>query len=338
MQRELITDRYKLDKFWSRISNRLSPLMRGLSLEEWIDMIGNRLYERSSMTKPYVDLEEYFGVLNIESCVPRKDLVVPARLRNLGDTFQIEVQDSGSDRSVFHDRYHIAHEMAHIVFYDRSRRPFVDYKLFPLGSPEIESVCNRIARSIVIPQKLLRNKISQRPKPNDSAFSVEQLRQLAQEFRTPYNVVLNRLVTDTGMWDCAVFTFEFHADEKSPWKLKSRYLPPRFWNNQKAFISYGDPGKKKSDPNHYPSAKKALRAQLEAVYDRAAADQGDTREQQGFQQRFYSMTMPVEKLIARPLISFTKAFFEDTTNVRVHFSVTENNGKPIVNICIPLPA
>lgn len=316
------------NSFWWHISTKLQPITNGIPLQEWIEFIGNQLYKEYNPNTQHVVLENYFPSAKVKSCVHNANLSVHARLINNGSSFTIELKDYGEKNDSRLQRFFVAHELAHTFFYDTQKDPFLDYRFFSVGSKEIEFLCNRISRSILMPNIALYNKLNKLETPYDESFSLDTVNKLCETFRVPYNVLLNRVIFDTGFWNCIFLRFRNYESEENNWKLRERYLPSIYWNNVKAFIPLEDSKKSKDNPNRYPSAKGNLKNTFNSVYQELKSEKRLTRK------------LKYEDIYDNPLKSFLGFYFDPKKEIIVHFSLgkLKYSETEYLNVCIPLPS
>lgn len=314
-------------RFWNNLSKKLEPVTNGIPLQEWIEYIGNNLYSQSRQTLQLVDLEKYYPLTKVSKCVYNQELLLNARLISNPTDFIIELKDYGERNDMRRQRYFIAHEIAHTFFFNTKSNPIRDYKFFPYGSKEIEFLCNRMARAILMPNMVLDNKIHKLPSIHDDSFSLESIKKLCNSFRVPYNVLLNRIISDTSLWNCLFMRFRLYESEDNKWKLRERYVPSGHWQNNKAYIPQEDLNKSKDNPNRFPSAKGTLAKAFEDVYVELLDCQRITKE------------YIAENISDSPLKSFFQFYFADLEKVKVHYSLGRDKySKSIyLNVCIPLP-
>jgi hypothetical protein len=321
--------------FWSNLANRLKPITLDISLNDWIELIGNSLYNRANQTKQCVDIEKYYPLTKIRECVYNKDLLVNARLLPNESDFIIELKDYGVYNDFRKHRYFIAHEIAHTFFYDTKRNRVTDLRLYPAGSKEIEFICNRIARSILLPNIVLQNKMHKIPNPKDESFTLEEVIKLCNAFRVDYNVLLSRIIFDTGVWNCLFLRFRKYEGQENPWKLKEKFLPAYYWQNKKAYIPQEDLNKPKDNPNRYPSAKGLLGKELSYIFSEYSNEEDENEKEK--KKRGYKKFKSRE-INESPLKSFIEFYFTENENVLVHFSIAKDKytKADYINICIPL--
>lgn len=320
-------ERRNLDDFWKHLSIKLSPLTKGIPLQEWIEFIGNKLYKESNSNAQNIILDNYFPLTNVKSCIHNSDLAVHARLVNNESFFTIELKDYGKMNDNRLQRFFIAHELAHTFFYNTEKIPFIDYKIFSPGSKEIEFLCNRISRSILMPNLILSNKLNKVESPHDSNFSLDIVNKLCTNFHVPSNVLLNRIIFDTGYWNCLFLRFRNYENEENNWKLREKYMPSSYWNNLKAYIPLEDQKKNKDNPNRYPSAKGKLKTVFNNVYAELKINKRLTKK------------FPLEAIADSPLKSFLKFYFSTSIEITIHFSLGKMKYSDVeyLNVCIPLP-
>jgi Zn-dependent peptidase ImmA (M78 family) len=320
-------------QFLRYLQDKLGPLTKGEPVLRWIETIGNYFYSKTGQTRQQVNLNDYFPLLKIIACRYRKDLEVNARLIVEELDFIIELRDYGSNNDHRRQRYLLAHELAHIIFFDIRRYPLREYNIFPPGSREIEFLCNRIARAILIPECILYDKIKKHPKPGDKEFSMDVIRKMCIAFKVPASVLLQRLIGDTRQWNCMVLRFKYFNNGDNCWRLKERYIPHRYWASIKGYIPHEDIKKSKDNPKRYPSAKGQLAKQLNSVYNLFINDQSN---RQLFRQT--TRTYSVEEISDHPIKSFLLTYFYPESQLNVHYSLTRDKytGSQYLNICVPL--
>ncbi|MEO8173914.1 MAG: ImmA/IrrE family metallo-endopeptidase [Sediminibacterium sp.] len=315
------------------VESKLGNLTKGHGLLEWIEQIGNYMYVKTGQNKQEVNLKDYFGILKIGGCRFKKDLTVNAQLLVENAAFIIELKDYGQNNDFRRQRFHLAHELAHVIFFDIRRVPIRSYDIFPPGSREIEYLCNRIARAILIPECVLSRKSERYAKPGDPEFHLGIINKFCQDFRVPANALLHRLVRDTGAWNCLVLRFIRFKDEDSVWRLKERYLPPKYWQNIKAFIPLEDLKKERTNPKRYPSAKGNLARHFESVC-RFFNDEKENPEKMRRVTRQY----PLSEIRGNPIDSFLNVYFTNDDLVTIHYSLGLDKFTKTwyLNVCIPL--
>jgi hypothetical protein len=311
--------------FWNQISKKLAPVTKGRPFQEWAEQVSDQLYTTCLAGSSHVNPEKYFSATKIGACKYNKDISVHARLINNQKEFLIELKDYGVNNNVLFHRFLIAHEIAHTFLFDTKRVPFMDYAFFPPGSREVEFLCNLLARALLLPGSLIRKRLSKIPSLSDPAFSLIEINKLCAVFKVQHTVLLNRLIFDTGLWNCLFLRFRNYGEESNVWRLKEKYLPSFYWNNKKAFIPPEDSKKDKNNPLRYPSAKGELKKVFDAVY-----------QELEIKKRVMKELRPSE-LGSSILKSFIKEHFKYQPIV-VHFSkgIDSFSHGEYLNVCIPL--
>lgn len=324
---------FSSNRFWNRISEQLSPLLDGHELSEWIENIGNRLYLDSLQDSINIDLKKYYILTNIEKSIYRKDLSVNARLVQNEDSFIIELKDLGSNNNIRLQKYYVAHEIAHTFFFDTSSKPYRDYKLFSYGSKELEFICNRIARAILLPSCTIKRSVNNLiSNPCQKDFSLSKITELSNRFGITKDILLNRLIIDTGIWNCLIISFTLHEELKAEkkiykWRMKKDYLPYHYWGNLRAFI-----------PKSPTSAKRDTENLLNTVFNELI-----NIETQGIKlnkTNCLCKTIKKEVLLNAPFKNFVNYHFENSEEILVHFSAglyysSKNDSLKTIDVCIP---
>lgn len=315
-----------LNTFWSHISRKLAPITKGINFQEWAEHVSADLYSTHHGKDTHVDPIKYFAAVKVGSFRYSRNISVHAKLINHHKEFAIELKDYGKRNDTRFHRFLIAHEIAHTFLYDTKSVPFVDYAFFPPGSREIEFLCNFLARTILLPKPLIQKKLSKIPSLHDANFSLIEVSRLCNSFKVQHNVLLNRLIFDTGLWDCLFLRFRNYSDHVQNWRLVERYLPSIYWNNKQAYIPPEDSKKEKSNPLRYPSAKGNLQNIFTSVYSNLKHVKRESKEYDANDLEF------------PPLKNFIKEYFHGK-KATVHFSlaIDQQTQAEHLNVCIPLP-
>lgn len=119
-------------------------------------------------------------------------------------------------RSSYWYQYRLIHEVAHTLFYAiDAPTPAPTIPLSP-GDPDIEWLCDYLAKAYLIPRPWLLGKAQGSARPGDRQFSLRLLWRLATEAQSPPTVVAERLVEDLGYWQCAMVRFRKHFSGSAP--------------------------------------------------------------------------------------------------------------------------
>jgi len=320
-------DETDFNNFWRSLAEKIDPITKGIPLKDWVEKIGNNLYTKSGQTHQCIELERYYSTTRVSKCIYNKELMVNARLIANTKDFIIELKDYGVHNDKRLQRYFIAHEIAHTFFYNTEHESIRDYKLFMFGSKEIEFLCNRIARAILMPMIVLVNKLSKFPNVNDHLFSLESIVQLCDAFKVPHTVFLNRVISDTGLWNCLLVRFMLYENEQNRWKLRERYVPSYHWRNTKAFIPQEDVHKDNDNPNRFPSAKGSLAKSFDEVYTQLLITPRISKE------------FDTAAISESPLKHFIQFYFPNSQKIVIHFSLGKHKHTKYhyLNVCVPLP-
>lgn len=128
----------------------------------------------------------------------------------------------------------IAHELAHILFYDCS-------SLMPqLKTIPPEYLCHDIARKLLLPGQIIKDKFSEKINSNDNLIQI--IEQLSRDFQVALILMAKRLTEDLSLLKDTMVTFwkykpeksgrykGYHPDPKLSPEL--RRLLPKYWRDR----------------------------------------------------------------------------------------------------------
>jgi Zn-dependent peptidase ImmA (M78 family) len=128
----------------------------------------------------------------------------------------------------------ICHELAHILFYDCS------YPIPQLKAIPPEYLCHDIARQLLLPEQIVREKFLEKVKVNSNLIHI--IEQLSRDFQVALMLVVRRLTEDMSLLKDTMVTFWRYKSEKggrykgyhpNP-KLSPelRELLPKYWRDR----------------------------------------------------------------------------------------------------------
>lgn len=143
----------------------------------------------------------------------------------------------GKSQSKFHRvkiRETICHELAHILFYDCT---FMVPQLKTL-SPEY--LCHDIARQLLLPEQIVKEKLSEKIKANANLIHI--IEQLSRDFQVALILMVRRLTEDLSLLNDTMVTFWKYKSEKSgrykgyhpdpKLSPELRRLLPKYWRDR----------------------------------------------------------------------------------------------------------
>lgn len=244
------------------LERRLSTLFRETSLKEWVENSVSRLLHLSNQSYPPTNFsKELYKHRRIESIKYVSD-IKPfwGRLKIADKGFEIELFPP-KKTSVFWARYSLAHEIAHTFFYNIKNWPPKPLVYIEPRDIELEWLCDFIAKSLFVPFAWLNEELNKIPPFYDKNFSFNPIFNLKRKFKTPIQIILERIVEDLDLWNCVILQFtkispEFVSDEeknenKDEWRLTWHTLPLK--GTDKLFIPRGRA--KEGGRRVYPRAK-----------------------------------------------------------------------------------
>lgn len=130
----------------------------------------------------------------------------------------------------------ICHELAHILFFDCT------FSIPRLQTISPEYLCHDIARQILLPDQIVKEKFSEKIKTNSNLIDI--IRHLARDFQAAFILMIKRLTEDLSILNDTVVTiwrykFEkgkqtryegYHPDPKLSPEIKK--LLPKYWRDQ----------------------------------------------------------------------------------------------------------
>lgn len=252
--------RFPRKKYISNLENYLSYLLKGMSLEEWIDYIVNQLLDVSEQNKPPLKIDDarIFKERRIKKPISYKvNLYEKGRLVVTPDGFILEINPFKKASEQWY-KVNLAHEIAHTFFYNINVKPPQKLISFKVGDQEIEWLCFQIAKSLLVPRSWLLNEINKMPLPGSERFSLLFLDKLAKSFAVPWQIIAQRLIEDLGLWNCIILLFYSEINDKQTiistndceWRLKWQVIPQN--NTEGLFIPIGH---KQDGIWKYPCAK-----------------------------------------------------------------------------------
>lgn len=300
----------------------MRPYTGGESFSEWIESVGNSYYLNFNKGMEFVELRNYFNARRIVKVEIDADQVFGARIKPVESGFVIFLKEAHKE-DLQNNRFLIAHEMAHTFLYNLNPSPPKDLNVFPAGSNEVEFVCNKLARSILIPESLLLIDIK-KLNIHSPGFDFRNLYSLNKRLKVSNHVLLNRIILDLGLMNCLYVRFK-KSDEINPWKLEDMYLPYEKWNNKAAFIPNPPKGENLNNQSKKPSAKYKLEEFLNSI--NSTGDSGQTKRH----------TLEVSVFKKTLLEKFMHFYYPKAERIIVIYNSFINEEMVLINVVIPLP-
>lgn len=234
-----------------------------------------------------------------------------------GKEFQITTKKE-LDLDLPHDRFLLAHEIAHTFQFELKSNVAIDKFYFLNGSKEQEYFSDFIARAILMPTSEIQKRV---PKRGTKLNSLKTINSLVKEFVVEYDKAITRLLNDLNFYDnIAILRFIQFTNEKG-WKLfesfasnnlkydKGYFLPSRNFNLEKRF------------QDRFPSCGTALNTFLDTIFSSNEIN----RERE--------ITICKDIFLDQPLKQFGSKI--ETTNIVGHLSTKMNIYKSkFVNILL----
>jgi len=231
----------------SRLELILSDILRGRNLTDWVEETVEQLLESVGQVDPPVKISR-------ELCKLRKITDIRYELGIHPVWGRLEIEDNGfaavlspscKAKGWFWPQFALAHELAHSLFYDIKELPPVNRVYLEPGNRDLELLCRYIAKCFFIPASWLREHIDRYPQLGSPEFSLTILDQLAETFSVPWQIVAERLVEDSLLWNCIVLQFReinqsqtsMQGEMKPCWRLTWQTRPVK--GTEKLFIPIG---------------------------------------------------------------------------------------------------
>lgn len=277
------------------LAHRLSNLLEGKSFESWCE---DTIDDLTPNVIP-INLEHYFPKRKIEEILINTTLSFPARLIKTDYCFKIEINKDFDWANNKEYRFIVAHEIAHTFQFTFKNGLILDKAFFLSGSKEAEYFSNRIARSILVPRKIVYSLIKKIPKIDHFYFSLKEFQNLSRLFNVQYSHFLQRLINDLEIVQhVAIFHF-IKQNENNLWHLSGRFLSNEYNTDKKYFVPYANKDKASTDLTRLPSCDKKLCMYLdELMEDKTILDES-------------RILAPKNKVNHKPLTTFFKNFEQD---------------------------
>lgn len=220
-------------KLEHRAEALLSSVLAGKSLREWVNARVARLLHKSNQSAPpfRVDDDDLLSLLMVNRISAQRRLAERARLLIMQNGFEIQFRPHRSPHTLW-NRYRIAHEMAHIFFYDIRRWPPPSLVILKAGDKALEWTCDLIARSLLLPAEWVDDTLPDVGLSGNLNRQVESLARISSIFEVPYSVAVKRLVSDLETLNLVFVRFIRTADLKGPsvsdayrWRVLSHEKP-----------------------------------------------------------------------------------------------------------------
>lgn len=305
--------------FELNIEKKLNELLENKSIDEWCDQLaGDFMRDTEQKNPPFNFVESYLDKRKIKINPPSESITVKGKMDVTSEGFIIEINSSLQNNESQY-RFTLAHELAHTFFYDYHSSPPRDLSGFAVGSKYIEFLCNKIARSILVPRQSLEETLKKFLLPSDKNFELYSINELSQLYKVTYSVMLSRLITDLEIWNCVLLRFKRYGTDS--WKLIETYKPKSIFYDKNYFIPNGQKVRKEGGTEKYPSAKKEFDKLLHLI------------EHELERKNRFSLSVRKSILNNPPIATFVSHHFTGE-KVFIHTSMQQNS--KIINVCIPL--
>jgi Zn-dependent peptidase ImmA (M78 family) len=310
------------NSFYEYVEKKMRPHIEGKNLVEWIEYIGNSYYEQYNKDFEFIELRNYFLPRRILDIKTEQNQSFESRLNPIEGGFHILLRGSNFNEKNT-NRYFIAHELAHTFLFDLSYNKPKDFNIFTSGSNEIEFVCNKLTRSLLMPSSLL-NKEIKKLSISSNSFDFKNIFSLNKKLLVSNSVFLNRVIMDLGIINCLYIKFKKY-DDVNPWKMVEKYLPYRKWNNLKAFIPQPDKKKEINNPRKYPSVKNKLERTFKDIESKF--ESGTTVKLELDKTEFHRTILQ----------SFIYYYYQNSQMIPTFINYYQNENNKMINIIIPFP-
>lgn len=110
-------------------------------------------------------------------------------------------------RGFIKDRSNIAHEIAHVLFYDSDVLPPRRLKLNHLITKawEEEDICRYLVRELLVPTQFLRRALTTHERYREP--SLDGLLELQRTFLASSDILAYKLISETGLWSAVYFKY-----------------------------------------------------------------------------------------------------------------------------------
>jgi len=207
-------------------------MLGGRSVHQWVEQVVNDLLSASGDNIPPIQLKVGAGILlhrRITRIEYNKDTPVDGQLIESVDGFKVILPVFRGYTKAWL-RLVLAHEIAHSLFYNIRSWPPKPILSVGNGDADIERLCWLVARSLLIPSNWLREYIAETPRPGQNLFSLQLLYSISRIAQVPWRTVAQRLIGDTGLWNCILLLFEsgINAPNGQPsWQLVWHIVSPQ---------------------------------------------------------------------------------------------------------------
>lgn len=299
------------------INNRLNFILNGKPFDIWCE----ETVDQSAISKVPIDLRDYFIPQKITETIIDPTLSYYAKIDPCGDHFVLTLQRPFILSSSNEDRYSIAHEIAHTFQYKIKDDNLIEQTQLLPGSFEIEFFCNRLARTLIIPRKILIPYLRNLPQLDSPHFSLKFFNALSSTFIADYKLILQRSILDLEFFGDFILLRFLELSEKNKWGLLERYLSNKFHYDKKYFIPFLNQDSQRPIDKRLPLCANKLNQFLNKYQNIL----GNNEEQ--------SIIIEAGELLDRPLGWFLKNYNNKTLNV-CKISRVKSLSRNILNLSI----
>lgn len=242
------------NKITTYLNQRLNNIFKEQTFDDWCESSIDKI----SPNKVPVDLRDFFTPRKISSVKIKHSLSFPAKISKKDNSFVIYLDKRTNWNTSKFYRFYIAHEIAHTFQYEFTNDLIVEQSFFLPGTGELEFFCNRLARSILLPRKLITPYLDNLYNIDDSRFSLKFINVLALKFNVKHTVLLQRIINDLDFYGDLILLRFIKFSTVDAWGLIERYLSNKYNYNKKYFIPYMNQDKSREFVTRIPSCGKKL--------------------------------------------------------------------------------
>ncbi len=230
------------------------------------------------------------------------------------------------------ERLVIAHEIAHTFLYMTQHNEIIGSEYFYQRTKEIEYICNKLARYLLVPQSMLIKTYKNLLDNCSAGFSLEHINVLCNTFNVSQYCLLTRLIRDEALVNCILMRFKTNLSTKNlhkndhtntdfEWRLITYYVPKQF-QTKEFFISTGNKSMASSSFAKYPKAK----GHLDIFINRLSVELINSRT------RSKTVKLYKEVLCSPPIKTFFSRFFiDDGLESQVSITAVTNSSGIVIH-------
>ena len=205
-----------------KIQNTLRNFFGSRSIDDFCIDIGNNFLISTEQIEPPFSLLKLISQKRIK-VIFDKTILVSGMLEAIIDGFILKINPEKIKNKQYYNLT-LAHEIAHTYFFNTNARFPNDVSGLLTTSPELEYMCNKIARFLIIPPISLKSILESGPIIGSDLFSFKIVIKLCEIYQTTQYVILKRCIHDELHWNALFVKFKFFKNDKT-WKLDSIIYP-----------------------------------------------------------------------------------------------------------------